>query len=197
MVVSAPMAQAPLVTFVPPVVEPPTLQEALQPLSDLIALGESSTAGDYNAANNGRAMDLGKHGLSNLFGRNCSEVTIGEVMLAQAQHRLHAVGRYQIIGTTLTAAVRWAGLSGADTFSPANQDKLFIALIKFKRPAVWSFLAHTGSIDRAANALAREWSSLPAPWGGSYYGAGDRAHVSRAQVLSALQASEQAMEDLA
>lgn len=171
----------------------PTIQTTLRPLKDLIAHGESATAGGYNAANNGYAMDLGKHGLSNYFGRDCSDVTIGEVMLAQDQHRLHAVGRYQIIGTTMRSAVRWANLSGSAMFSPENQDKLFIALIKHKRPAVWSYLTGTGTAHRAANALAREWSSMPAPWGGTYYGSGDRAHVSRARVLSVLQQTKEAV----
>jgi hypothetical protein len=170
-----------------------TIADALRPLSDLIAHGESITAGDYNAANNGWAMDLGKYGLKNYFGRDCSDVTIGEVMLAQDQRRLHAVGRYQIIGSTMAAAVRWASLSGSDLFTPVNQDKLFIALIKHKQPSVWSYLNGTGSANQAANGLAREWSSLPAPWGGSYYSSGDRAHVSRAHVLSTLKQTRKAV----
>ncbi len=47
---------------------------AVAPLVVLVADGESATVGDYNAANAGRAMDLGKHGLKNHFGRDCSEV---------------------------------------------------------------------------------------------------------------------------
>ena len=199
LLVTAPaLAAVPVIRQLPPPpppvvveeVEPepePTIADALQPLSDLIAEGESLTVGDYNAANNGWAMDLGKHGLSNYFGRDCSDVTIGEVMLAQDQRRLHAVGRYQIIGTTMRAAVRWASLSGADLFTPENQDKLFLALIKHKRPGVWSYISGNGSAHHAANDLAREWSSMPAPWGGSYYSGGDRAHVSRARVLSTLE----------
>ena len=180
----------------PPVVvaEPElTIADALRPLSDLIAHGESLTAGDYNAANNGWAMDLGKHGLRRYFGRDCSDVTIGEVMLAQDQRQLHAVGRYQIIGSTMAAAVRWASLSGSDLFTPDNQDKLFLALIKHKRPSVWSYLNGSGSAHHAANGLAREWSSFPAPWGGSYYSSGDQAHVSRDRVLLALQQTRKAV----
>lgn len=209
MVVAAPMAQAPTpadvhsaplppptVAELPPPPPQPTIRDAVEPLAQLIAHGESATAGDYNAANNGYAMDLGKHGLSKFFGRDCSEVTIGEVMLAQDQHRLHAVGRYQIIGTTLASAVRWAGLSGSDMFTPANQDRLFIALIKHKRPAIWSFLSGNGSSYQAANALAREWSSMPAPWGGTYYGHGDRAHVSRSHVVEVLHETREAVATL-
>lgn len=188
-------APLPVVTEVTSQLPQPTftIHDALEPLSELIAHGESITAGDYNAANNGWAMDLGQHGLSNYFGRDCSDVTIGEVMLAQDQRRLHAVGRYQIIGTTMRAAVRWAGLSGSSMFTPDNQDKLFLALIKHKRPAIWSYLLGNGTAHQAANALAREWSSMPAPHGGTYYGRGDRAHASRAEVLSVLEQTRKAI----
>ena len=75
--------------------------DALTPLATLVADGESATAGDYNAANNGYPMDLGKHGLRSYFGRDASQITIGEIMYAQANYNLHAVGRYQIIGVAM------------------------------------------------------------------------------------------------
>lgn len=150
--------------------------------------GESETAGGYNAANNGSPMDLGSRGLSRFFGRDCSQVTIGQVMAAQGRYQLHAVGRYQIVGTTLRAAVAWAGLARSDRFTPENQDRLFLALIQHKQPAVWAYLKGSGSLNAAAVGMAREWSSMPSPWGGSYY-AGDRSHASRSELLAALRAS--------
>lgn len=179
-----------------PATPPPTVmtvREALRPLSLLVASGESLSVGDYNAANSGQAMDLGLNGLSSYFGRSCEQVTLGEVMNAQRRGSLHAVGRYQFIGSTLRFAVDRSGLSTSAMFSPVNQDALFRVLIKEKRPAVWSYLAGTGSEAEAANALAREWASLPGPWGGSYYPNGNRAHVSRVQVLSTLRQTKKAV----
>ena len=96
------------VTSPAPVLTPEEQQlAALSPLSDLIAEGESLTVGDYNAANSGRAMDLGKNGIVHLFGRDCSQVTIGDIMDAQYRGTLHAAGRYQIIGRTMSSAVKW------------------------------------------------------------------------------------------
>ncbi|WP_186525238.1 hypothetical protein [Synechococcus sp. SYN20] len=172
-----------------------TLRSVLAPLADLVAKGESTTMGGYNAANRGRASDLGRDGLSAVFGgRDCSEITIGEILLAQGQRRLHAAGRYQIIGITMPMAVRSAGLSGADMFSPENQDRLFLALLKNKRPLVWLYInGLSGNGLGAADAMSREWSSI-AYWDGrSYYGGGDRAHVSREEILSELEQTRERM----
>lgn len=160
-----------------------------KPLADLIGSAESDTAGGYNAANAGRAMDLGRDGLIRISGRTCSEVTIGEVKAWQRRRLLYAVGRYQMIPRTLAAAQRWAGLSDHDSFSPANQDKMLLAIIQHKRPNVWAYLRHGGPIGAAVMGLAREWAGLPTLAGRSYYGYGNRSHVSVAQVKAALQAA--------
>ena len=177
------------VTSPAPVLTPEEQQlAALSPLSDLIAEGESLTVGDYNAANSGRAMDLGKNGIVHLFGRDCSQVTIGDIMDAQYRGTLHAAGRYQIIGRTMSSAVKWAQLGRDDYFTPDNQDALFLALLKHKRPLVWAYINSWGSAttEGAADALSREWSSIPYWDNRSYYGWGDRAHVPRSRVLSTL-----------
>lgn len=187
--ISTPWPDAPLPVFyvperVAPIERAPSMLAHLSPLADLIALGESQTAGRYNAANAGSGGDLGSNGLIKVLGRDCSKLTIGQVMNAQAQGRLHAVGRYQIIGSTMRAAVPWAGLKRSDLFTPANQDRLLLALLEHKRPEVWSFLKGRGSLSAAINGLAMEWSSLPAASGGSYYGSGVSANVGRVrQVL--------------
>ena len=46
-----------------------------------------------------------------------------------AQGRLHAVGRYQFIGTTLKAWVNRLGISPDTKFTPAVQDRLALALM--------------------------------------------------------------------
>ena len=152
---------------------------ALEPLADLVASTESDPAGGFNAANNGRAMDLGKNGLIKVTGRDCSEVTIGEVMMLQQQKRLHAVGRYQLIGSTMELAVRWAGLSGSNMFTPDNQDRLFKALVQMKRPMVWGYITREhDDVEKAINGLAAEWAGMPTASGRTFYPNGNRAHAS-------------------
>jgi hypothetical protein len=198
----APWPEAPPPVFtipetVAPIERAPSMFAHLSGLADLIAFGESYTAGHYNAANAGSGGDLGSNGLIKVLGRDCSKLTIGQVMAAQAQGRLHAVGRYQIIGSTMRAAVSWAGLKRTDLFTPANQDRLLLALLEHKRPEVWSFLRGRGSLSAAINGLAMEWSSLPAASGGSYYGEGVSANAGKVRrVLLASRANLSATPSL-
>lgn len=169
-----------------------TIRDALAPLADLVASGESTNAGGYDAANNGYGMDLGSHGIRRVFGKSHHQITIGDIIHAQQSGQIHAAGRYQIIGRTMGKAVSWAGLTYSDAFSATNQDRLFLALIQRKRPAVWAYLTGYGSAAAAADAMAREWASI-SYWDGLGYYSGGRAHVSRPVILSAL---EQAREDM-
>lgn len=62
-----------------------------------------------------------------------------------------------------------------------------MALLKHKRPLVWSYINSThGTQSAAADALSREWASIPYWDNSSYYGRGDRAHVQRHAVLATL-----------
>lgn len=169
-----------------------TLRDALAPLATLVASGESTDAGGYDAANNGYGMDLGTNGLVKVLGAPHYKLTIGDIIHAQQSGRIHAAGRYQIIGRTMGKAVVWAGLSYSDTFCAANQDRLFLALVRHKRPAVWNYLTGYGSVAAAADAMAREWASI-SYWDGLGYYSGGRAHVSRHTILSALEQAKAAV----
>ena len=181
--------QLPVTAVAQPAVEaPPSVTEITKPLADLIGKGESDTVGGYDAANAGRPLDLGHNGITKVFGRTSSEVTVGELLLAQAQGRIHAVGRYQIIGVTLKEIVTNRCISGSELFTEEVQDRAFLCLIKKKRPAVWHYLSTGKRLAAAADALALEWASMPWRHGGSYYGGQDQAHATRPQVVEALQA---------
>jgi murein DD-endopeptidase MepM/ murein hydrolase activator NlpD len=98
--------------------------------ADIIAGYESATSGGYNAMNRGTAGDS-PEGPMHYFGKNLTDMTIGEVMGLQSQGKLNAAGRYQFVGNTLPTAMREANLKPGDKFSPLNQDKMFVAhLIK-------------------------------------------------------------------
>lgn len=172
----------------PPVPAPLNMAQVVQPLTELVGMAESDNVGGYNAANNGRSMDLGRNGLSKVFGRDASEVTVGQILLAQDQWRIHAVGRYQIIGVTLKSLVKARCISGSQLFTAAVQDKAFVCLIKRNRPNVWHYISTGQGITAAANGMSREWASMPYTHGRSYYGGSDKAHATRAELFSALKA---------
>ena len=162
-------------------------EEALTPLADLVASVESHNAGGYNAANAGWAGDLGANGLRKHFGRDSSEVTVGQVMSAQRNGWLFAVGRYQMIPRTLAFAVSHSPEINSQTmFNPETQDTLFLALVKHKRPAIWAYLQGRGSKSSAIHALAQEWAGLPGHHGYTLYGNGNAAHTNLIRVNQVL-----------
>ncbi|RKR03593.1 lysozyme family protein [Maricaulis maris] len=94
-----------------------------------------------------------------------------------------ALGRYQIVRTTLRALRRDHGLNGSDLFDNFMQDRLAVQLLIGR--GMDRFLAKTLSENDFVNALAREWASLPTMAGVGYYG-GQNAHVSVDDVRAAL-----------
>lgn len=162
--------------------EPPKTVK-INALAAVIGKAESDTAGGYNAANAGSAMDLGTNGLIRLTGKPCHQVTIGELKNWQRRGLLYAVGRYQMVPATLRQAAKWANLEDHDTFSPINQDKMLEAILKHKRPKVWAYLTKNASLDQAIDSLSKEWSGLPCTRGIGYYG---HSNVSLASLKSAL-----------
>jgi len=120
-------------------------------LLDLIGKRESDSVGGYNAVNQGGA-DGGHTALGysgdyrkapfNSSKRSLTEMTIKEIMDLQYDDRslsdsqwkksgkLHAVGRYQIIGDTLKGLIDQGVASPEEKFTPSVQNKLGVALIK-------------------------------------------------------------------
>lgn len=156
-------------------------------LLDFIGSGE----GGYNSMNQGTqgGKIVGStHNAKSKINKNLTEMTIGEVMERQtylmdrnnpqvSDYGIFAAGKYQIIPKTMPIAVKAAGLSASDMFSPTNQEKLGRALIYNKRPAVGNFIqGKSNDIDAAMHALSNEFASMPDPTtGNSKYGAGNRA----------------------
>lgn len=64
-----------------------------------------------------------------------------------------AVGRYQIVGTTLRSLKRELGLTGKEIFSPELQDQLFLALVKRR-------IKKGNTARQNMNALRAEWEGL-------------------------------------
>ena len=157
----------------------------LKPVLDVIAKGE----GDYNSVNRGYAGDT--PGGIQSFGRGWTfeNYTVQQVMDLQ-RSQLYAVGRYQFIPSTLRWAVRHSDVSPLDMFTPEVQDKLAVALIMYKRPAIGAYIrGNHDLLGWALNEMAKEWASIEYRNGRGYYDhvGGNRAHITRAELSAVLQ----------
>ncbi len=116
-------------------------------VADAIAKYESGDWG-YEAFNQGGAAGgtkvLGKSGsYKDTYGSSLTDMTLGQIYhkqntkqrgLSMQEHLdsggLHAVGRYQFIGSTLQDEARRMGLSDDTKFTPQVQDNIFLSHIK-------------------------------------------------------------------
>lgn len=160
-------------------VDPTTYRQLL----DLIADAESN--GDYNAY-------FGNAGNAKIA---FTDMTIGEVLAWQTAfvadgNASSAVGRYQILNTTLEGLVDQLRLDSEQLFNEKTQDQLAIALLE-RRGSVAYVNQKMTSQEFAAN-LAKEWAGLPKMIGDnpqqSYYANDDlnRAQVGPNDVLDAI-----------
>jgi len=159
--------------------------KVLKPVLDLISKGE----GDYNSINRGRAGDT-PGGIQSLKGHTFENFTTQQVMDMQRYEGLYAVGRYQFIPSTLRWAVTMSEVDPLDMFTPEVQDKLAVALIMYKRPAVGAYIRGDHELEGwALNEIAKEWASIEYRNGRGYYDhiGGNRAHITRAEMSAVLQ----------
>lgn len=156
-------------------------------IRDFIAKPESG--GDYNIVWGGiKAKDRPPRPLVTM--------TIGEVLAWQdsidARYQSEAAGKYQIMEDTLRGLYAEAGMKLSDLFDRIGQDRLATQLLR--RRGLERYLAGEISAEKFANALAREWASLPVVTGpntGRSYYAGDglnKSHVSVDAFMAAVRA---------
>ena len=154
------------------------------PLLHLIAQAESN--GNYNAY----------FGNASNQSINFTKMSIAEVMKWQDDYvrkgsASSAVGRYQIINTTLTGLVIQLGINVDHIFDQSMQNRLAIALIE-QRGSERYVNGELTSDQFAAN-LAKEWAELPKVIGDnpsdSYYASDgiNASHVSVDQVKKAIE----------
>ena len=120
-----------------PMVGPPPPVTGTGDLFDVIASGE----GGYESVNRGVAGDT-PGGAESVTGKKLADMTVGEVMQMQAEEKLFAVGKYQIIPDTMKGFVRTMNISMDDKFDAATQEKFKKYVIDFKRPIVGLSLIH-------------------------------------------------------
>lgn len=148
-----------------------------------------------------------------------TSLSIAQIQKKQKDREMFAVGRYQIIPSTLTDAVNMLKLDSSLTFDEETQDRIFEDyLLKIKRKALIRYLEGDGDIEDALHAWAKEFASAGvrkgkrinpasridaqgktyqesrvASFEGQSYYAGDglnTAHISPAQMAEALRESK-------
>lgn len=138
-----------------------------RPLLRLI--GEVESANNYNAY-------YGNAGNDSI---QFTEMTIAEVLQWQDEYvrqggASDAVGRYQIMSTTLSETVQRLGINSNNRYDSTMQDTLAIALLERRGSKAYANGRLTR--DEFAASLAQEWAALPKVLGdnpsSSYY-AGD------------------------
>lgn len=156
-----------------------------KPLLDLIARVESK--GNYNAY-------FGNAGNTSI---KFTEMSVADVLSWQedfiaAGHPSSAVGRYQIISTTLKSLVQQLDIDTNQPFNEAMQDRMAVALLE-RRGAI-EYVNNQIDGRQFAAELAKEWAALPKIIGDrpeqSYY-AGDglnKALVGVDEILRAVNA---------
>ncbi len=150
--------------------------QAAAPLLDRIATGEGTT--DAAAQEHGltSAYDITyAYGEYNpIDSKPITEMTIGEVKQLQEQMLANgaessAVGKYQLLGTTLEGQQNTLGLSDDTTFDATTQDLFGLSLLERRGYNEW--LDGTISDHDFQKNLAKEWASIADPdTGESYYG---------------------------
>lgn len=164
-------------------VSPPPAKTGTPMLASLLERGESRAFGGYTAYNQkvGNTFKAGKADLAQL--------SINHIIAAQSRGSYFAVGKYQIIPSTLKEAKEKLGLTGNEKFTPEIQEYIFTNyLIGDKRPAIRDYLNGTSNnLDAALLALSQEWSSVSTEYDQmkSYY-AKDKASISKREAALAL-----------
>lgn len=98
-----------------------------------------------------------------------TQMTLKEIDDWQGKSKISggAVGKYQIIRTTLRAAKRSLNLKDTDVFTQELQDEIYVKFLtgSEKRPALNAYLTgKSDNIEAAHLDLAREFASVPVPY---------------------------------
>ena len=153
----------------------------------------AGSEGGFNSINMGVAGDT-PGGAKSVLGKDLVDMTVGEVMDAQANKGVHAAGKYQIIPSTMKEFVSKMGISRDDKFDQATQEKFKDYVAQHARPKVGEFVSGKlgeDKIDEVVMTLAQEFASVGVPYdttghrgqkiskGQSYYAGigGNRAKV--------------------
>lgn len=160
-------------------------EKSYNTLLELIADAESN--GNYNAY----------YGHPTNSEIRFTEMTVAEVLNWQSEFVQQgspssAVGKYQMLNTTLARVADQLGIERDQKFDQPTQDKLAIALLEIRGSE--RYVNKELSVEEFAANLAKEWAALPRVIGGnptsSYY-ASDGLNKSRVSINEVLGAIKQ------
>lgn len=162
------------------------MNESYRPLLDLIGHTEGTDKGrGYNETLAYGAYTGGEVDLVHMTLDQIDHLQTSMLQHPKNKWNSSALGRYQIVRTTLRKLKGRLRLSGSQLFDAKTQDTLACELLKGRGIVAWE----TGSMSESAfiNNLAKEWASLPTMEGVGFYG-GQHAAVSVDRVRAALEA---------
>ncbi len=167
-------------------------------LSGIIQKAESGNKG-YNAYNRGTS---GNKILGPVVPRDLTKLSIAQILQDMGRppndpQRLFAVGKYQMIPSTLKDSINKLGLDTSTPFNPKTQEYLFSNyLLDKKRPTISAYIkGKNDNVISAAQAASYEWASIADPaTGSSHYGNGNKASVSTDTIVNALKQSKKLYE---
>lgn len=161
---------------------------AYRPVLDLLGLAEGTDRGrGYN-----ETLGYGKYtnGNHNLVGMTLGQIDGLQRSMLPNPLNSTALGRYQIIRTTMTMIKQTLSLPDSALFNRDMQDRMACFLLGQRGIDKW--LSGRLSKDTLINNLAKEWASLPMTDGTSAYGSvkkGDK-HVKQRAAVSVSQVSQ-------
>jgi hypothetical protein len=131
-------------------------------------VGKIESKGNYNAFNRGTA-GVSTGGPLNLVGMTIGDIKAQQALPKNDPSRLFAVGKYQIVPTTMKETVENLGVQNNELYTPALQEKMFRKfLIGDKRKKLKGYImGKHDDLDAAQIDLANEFASVPKPGGGS------------------------------
>lgn len=140
------------------------------PLAKLIAKAESGSAG-YNAFNRGTSGGkiVGSGGNLNLVSMPIKDIMAKQSLPPGSPDRLFAVGKYQCIPVTLSAACNSLGIDTNCTFNETIQDRICQEyLVGKKRPQLVAYYNNPDKMNeallvKAGKSLAAEFASIEDP----------------------------------
>ena len=141
-------------------------------------IGQIEARGQYD-------MLVGNKTKSDLTSMTVADVIKFQSTMKGSGKESTAVGKYQIIKSTMEGLVASGAIRAGDIFNSATQDRAAMALLKQRGSD--AFQSGKLSIEQFADSLAKEWASLPMANGQSYYaGVGsNKSLVGRNEFLSA------------
>jgi muramidase (phage lysozyme) len=163
------------------------MSRVYKPLLDLIGKAEGTDPPRGRGYNETLSYGAFTGGPVNLVG-----MTLAEIDQLQTQMLRHprntwnssAIGRYQIVRTTLRRIRSQLGLSGSELYNEPMQNRLALFLLGSR--GIDDYLDGNLTEDRMLLELAREWASFPTPQGRGYYGNQSRTPITPDDVRKVL-----------